>query len=367
MKLCLIYNFAQHYRAGIFKRISEEFECEFYFGDSMSDVKKMDYSILIGLVHEMHTKRLGVCTYQNGVLGLLKKDYNTYILLGDTHSLSTWLFLLFAKFFSQKKVFLWSHGWYGKESPVERFLKKIFFKLPNGGVFLYGNYARNLMIHEGFKPEKLFTIHNSLDYEKQVIVRHKLHKTNIYKSHFVLSGYNIIFIGRLTQVKKLDMMIKALRLILDSGLDVNLTFVGDGIESKKLHALAIKMNLVDNIWFYGPCYDEETIGELIYNADICVSPGNVGLTAMHALVYGTPVITHNNYPLQMPEFEAIVEGKTGSFFDYDNVESLAFSIRNWLKTNDDSRDAIRQNCFSEIDHYWTPEYQMGVLRKQLIK
>ena len=223
------------------------------------------------------------------------------------------------------------------------------------------------MIKEGFKPDSLFTIHNSLDYEKQVVVRRKLHATNIYKSHFVLSGFNLVFIGRLTQVKKLDMALSALRLILDSGLHVNLTFVGDGIESEKLHSLAFEMNLTDNIWFYGPCYDEETIGELIYNADLCVSPGNVGLTAMHALVYGTPVITHNNFPYQMPEFEAIADGKTGTFFEYDNVESLASSIKNWLIINGDNRDGIRQNCFDEIDHYWTPEYQMDVLRKQLIK
>ncbi len=67
------------------------------------------------------------------------------------------------------------------------------------------------------------------------------------------------------------------------------------------------------IWLYGACYDEEIIGELIFNAQLCVSPGNVGLTAMHSLVYGTPVITHNNFSNQSPEFEAIIDGKTGSF------------------------------------------------------
>ena len=32
---------------------------------------------------------------------------------------------------------------------MERIMKKALFKLPKGGVFLYGNYARELMINEG--------------------------------------------------------------------------------------------------------------------------------------------------------------------------------------------------------------------------
>ena len=55
------------------------------------------------------------------------------------------------------------------------------------------------------------------------------------------------------------------------------------------------LNLQDQIWFYGACYDESKLGELIFNADLCVSPGNVGLTAVHSMGYGTPVITHNNF------------------------------------------------------------------------
>ena len=57
MKLCLIYNYAQHYRTSIFKLIDKEFDCSFVFGDSMSDVKKMDYSLLKGDVTEVQNKQ----------------------------------------------------------------------------------------------------------------------------------------------------------------------------------------------------------------------------------------------------------------------------------------------------------------------
>lgn len=369
MKLCIIYNFAQHYRLGIFKCISEAFDCDFLFGDSMSDVRKLDYGQLRGSVTETHTHRLhGGWSWQPGVVSLLSKPYTHYIILGDTRSLSTWSFCLLSRlFYRDKMVYFWSHGWYGKETRIERILKKVFFRLPNGGVFLYGNYARKLMIQEGFKPEKLFTIHNSLDYERQVIVRNKLNKTDIYSSHFLNPGYNLVFIGRLTRVKKLDMVIQAIKLCQTTGFQVNCTFVGDGTEANKLRSLVNDLGLNDCIWFYGPCYEEEKIGELIYNADACVSPGNVGLTAMHCLVYGTPVITHNRFSSQMPEFEAVVEGVTGSFFEYGSVNSLSLTIKKWLSEKGSVRETIRRNCFDEIDSNWNPDYQIRVIKEQLTK
>lgn len=64
-------------------------------------------------------------------------------------------------------------------------------RLPNGGVFCYGNYARELMISEGFNSEKLYTIHNSLAYEQQIKVRKELKETLLYKEHFGNDNKNL--------------------------------------------------------------------------------------------------------------------------------------------------------------------------------
>ena len=118
MKLCVIYNYAQHYRTNIFTLMDKEFGCDFVFGDSMSDVKKMDYSNLHGKVTETHTKHLfGGWYWQPGVIGQLFKDYDHYILLGETRTLSTWMFCVLARLLKpKKKVYFWTHGWYGKET-----------------------------------------------------------------------------------------------------------------------------------------------------------------------------------------------------------------------------------------------------------
>lgn len=362
MKLCVIYNFAAHYRQSVFLKIDQTFDCDWYFGKRNADIKRMDYSLLKGKVKEVETWHCFGLSYQQGVQKLLRRSCTHYLLLGDTRSVSTWLFLLLSKFYPNKKVYLWSHGWYGKESGFERRMKRFFFRLPNGGVFLYGNYARELMIKEGFDGDKLYTIHNSLDYDRQLDIRKTLSEQPLYSRHFGNNNPVLAFIGRLTPVKKLDMILDAIEKCRRLGNNYNLVIIGTGRQEKDLKERVEALVLQEQVWFYGPCYDECQIGELIYNADLCVSPGNVGLTAMHALVYGTPVLTHDDFPHQMPEFEAIRQDATGAFFKYGNVDSLAGEITAWFKKHGNDRQLIRENCFKELDTQWTPQFQIGALK-----
>jgi glycosyltransferase involved in cell wall biosynthesis len=267
--------------------------------------------------------------------------------------------------YRRKKVFIWTHGWYGKEKRIEKILKKIMFHLPNGGVFCYGNYARNLMIKEGFNSKKIFVIHNSLFYDKQIEIRNYLKETCIYKNHFNNGNKNLFFVGRLTAIKKLDLILKAIIICRNRGTEYNLTFIGDGERADELKSLTKRLGIENQVWFYGSCYDEKELSSLIYNADLCVAPGNIGLTAMHSMVFGTPCLTHNDYPYQMPEFEAIKEGKTGTFFKRDDVNDLANKIDDWFKLNGAEREVVRKSCMDEIDREWNPYFQIEVLKKNL--
>lgn len=40
-KLCVILNLAPHYRKAIYKAIDEEFNCDWYVGDRVEDIKTM--------------------------------------------------------------------------------------------------------------------------------------------------------------------------------------------------------------------------------------------------------------------------------------------------------------------------------------
>ena len=86
-------------------------DIDFYFGDKMADVKKLDYNELSGFKQELkNVKLLSNFYWQRGVISLFFKKYRTYLMLGEYYCLSTWIILLFSKF-SSKRVYLWSHGW----------------------------------------------------------------------------------------------------------------------------------------------------------------------------------------------------------------------------------------------------------------
>lgn len=365
MRVCIIYNFAQHYRASIFSLLDKEFDCEFYFGKAYLDIKKMDYSLLKGRVTELESIRCGSLVYRKGVIPLLRRRFDAYIVLGESRAISTWLFALIARvFYPQKRIYFWTHGWYGKEKGLKKVVGLLFNRLPNSGLFLYGNYAKSLLVKEGLCEKNLFVVHNSLAYDSHLQLRESIFSSSIYRVHFNNDNKTLIFIGRLTSIKRLDLLIKALLVLREEGHYYNLVFVGDGKERFVLETLVNQTGLWNQVWFYGECYDEKANAELIYNADLCVAPGNVGLTAIHSMSFGTPVITHNNFAYQMPEFEAIRRGVTGDFFEYNSVESISKTIDRWFFEHK-NRNVIRQNCFSEIDNYWTPYYQMGVFKSVL--
>lgn len=90
------------------------------------------------------------------------------------------------------------------------------------------------MIKNGFDRSKLHVIHNSLDYDKQIVLRNKMKSTGLYKEHFSNDYPILCFIGRLTAVKKLEQVLEALDILNKLGKFFNLVLIGNGSEKKSL-------------------------------------------------------------------------------------------------------------------------------------
>lgn len=363
--VCLVSITASHYRRRIYQLLDEHLDCDFFFGKSDTTVKQLDFNCLSKAV-SINNKKLGSSNwyFQPNITKHLK-SYKIIIDDLGVFCLSSWLNMILSKF-RRQKVFTWSHGWYGREDFVKKWMKRLYFGLADG-TFLYGNYARQLMIENGFKADKLHVIHNSLDYDEQLKLRNQMMKSEIYHIHFHNDNPVLCFIGRLTKVKRLDLLVQALAIMKQKDILANLVLIGGGEQKEELLSVVDSYGLKDQVWFYGACYEEKTNAELIYNADLCVAPGNIGLTAMHAMMFGCPCISHNDFPWQMPEFEAIKPGQTGDFFERDNVQSLADIIQKWFMDKKDKREEVRQACFDEIDNNWNPHRQIEVIKSVLYK
>lgn len=362
--LLVICNMAPHYRAAIFKQMDQYLGCDFVFGNPIKDIRPIDYSTLSHQVTVVENCYISKFYYQKGVIRFIKEDYDTFLLTGDARCISTWLFLLLSQFFPKKRVYLWSHGWLNKKKGFSKLISLLFYHLATGA-FIYNNRSRELMIAGGIPSAKLTTIYNSLDYNRQLELRTQLSKTTVYEHHFGNTHPTIIFIGRLNRIKRIDMLIKAVSLLQKRGELYNLVVVGDGEMSNELRGLSSTLRMGHSVWFYGESYDEETNAELLFGADLCVSPGNIGLTAIHSMMYGCPCLTHDLFDLQMPEFEAIKENETGAFFPFGDVGGLANSISWWFTRNSSKRLMIREKCFEEVDLFWNVNNQIRIFSDTL--
>lgn len=367
LRIAMLFPYAPSYREPIYKLMDEELDVDWYFcGNANRNLKMFDYSILKHCNLTMKEHRIcGPIVSYNGIKKLNLQQYDVIICAGVIRSLSEWWLLQkMGKGMKRPKIYLWTHGWYGKETAIQKMIKKFFFRKVDG-FFLYGDYARNEMLKEGFDAKKLHVIKNSLDYDKQLELRRSISPSTIFHNHFKNNNPTIIFIGRLTPVKKLDLLVKAVGLLKAKGENYNIALIGDGEMREEISSVVNEYDLTSFVWFYGSCFDEKINAELVYNADLCVAPGNIGLTAMHVMMFGCPAISHNDFKWQMPEFESIIPGKTGDFFEKENVENLARCISNWFASKGCSRDEVRKACYKEIDEHWNPHYQLNVIKKTL--
>ena len=366
MKICCIFNMAPHYRMPVFSQMSENFDCDFYFGDRMQQpIKKLNYNELKGFKKEFHNVFIRHTFYwQRKSVRLVFKNYDYFVLSGEPFCISYWVILLLTKLLGKKTV-TWTHGFYGREGGVKKVVKRLFFKFFTK-IMVYSDYSIGLMKKEGINTQKMFCVANALDSDRQLVIRQKLTKTDIFSSHFGNDDPVVFYIGRIQKVKRLDLLVESFKKLKDEGVKCNLVIVGKDDENVGLPQIINELGLEEPVWLYGPCYDEETIGEMFYNSAVCVSPGNVGLTSIHALTYGCPVVTHDNFPYQMPEFEAIMPNETGSFFKMDDVDDMTEKIRFWLKKTPEDRAQTREKAYRTIDEKWNIHYQIDVMKKVFV-
>ena len=304
-----------------------------------------------------------VLFYQRGLIRKsISGDFDVFVFSGDMYNLSTWIAASICKF-RKKIVFFWGYGFYGNEFYLKKQLRIIFYKLSEYH-FLYGEMARLMMIDLGFDKNKVITVYNSLDFDVHynILINKNEVELNLIKqkilknrSHFPI----LIFIGRLTKEKKLSLLLEAVSEQKKKGNEFNVLFVGDGVEKEKLAILSYKENLDTCVFFLGSSYDDVYNSKLLMMSDCCVSPGNVGLTAIFSLALGIPVITHNNFSNQMPEAESVIHNKTGFLFEENNVQDLSNCIEYFTKKN--QKKNMELDCINIIKTKYNPQNQYNII------
>ena len=315
--------------------------------------------------------------FQTGLLFkvILSPKYHVVVFMGVPYHISTWIYTVLARLFGKKTVF-YTHGINRnkRENKLLYVLRLCFLKLPNIN-WVYSNYAKRRLGKEKFDPKNIDVMYNSLDYEYHKKLKNKFihldknkERRELFKNPHLIQ---LIFTGRLIKNKKLHLLIEAMGILKSRHIHCNCILIGDGPEKTHLKSLVETYDLQDNVLFYGVCHDDLSVGKLLYVSDLCVIPGLVGLSAIHALSFECPIITHDSsvknptYIQHCPEIDSVVENKNGLFFKENCAQDLSCKIEHLIDAPV-IRENLRENCLYTIDKFYNPKNQAAIINKSII-
>lgn len=359
----VIYHHFPHYRRPVMRELVKSGVHDYRFWgslDAINGIKSFQGDDLIKISPLRFRFRGATWVLKDYWPAVLDRTADVLVVHGHPNMPASWLIGIVGRL-TGKKVIFWAHGWLKKETPLKSLIRRLHYGLGHR-VMTYGERARQLAAATGFPPNRIVPIYNSLDWltaqavleglsaEGTDMVRQRL---GIPREAFVVSC-----VARLTPICRFDLLIEAIAHLKRRNIDAQVILIGDGPERVKLEELARMSNV--NVRFLGAIYEEDLLGAYIFASDVTASPGKIGLSAMHSLMYGTPVVSHDEMDMQMPEIEAVYPGRTGSLFRRNDVNALADALEYWSKAKA-NREATRLQCRDVIETRYNPVTQARLI------
>lgn len=211
-------------------------------------------------------------------------------------------------------VVLFGHGFSKNETAFRRRLRN-WLGHQADCVLVYSEPARQDLIQDGFEPERVFVAPNSVDQSEIQAARadwlsRPADLAAFKQQNKLEQGPVLIFVARLDPLRRLDMLLDAMPTIAKTHPGVQLVVIGGGSELETLKQHAARLGLQDaqgndRVRFLGAVYGEPNLAPWFLSSDLMVFPSHMGLSALHAMGYGVPVITCNNASKHGPEFDVI--------------------------------------------------------------
>nr|MCU0636841.1 glycosyltransferase [Gemmatimonadaceae bacterium] len=135
----------------------------------------------------------------------------------------------------------------------------------------------------------------------------------------------LVTVGRLSVEKGLGVLLEAVRLTVDGGVDVSLRLIGGGPEEAALRRLAASLGLASRVDFAG-WIQPSAIPDELARADVFVSSSfaeGIPLVLMEAMTVGVPCVATSVGGVA----ELVVHGETGLLVPPADASALASAIR----------------------------------------
>lgn len=271
---------------------------------------------ILSHVKPVKTKSLGPLWWESGqVAAVWRGGYDAYVLEGRVYTVSAWAAGAIGKL-RGRRVLLWGHGWKRAESGAKRRLRLAFYALVDG-LMVYGDRAQQLGVEYGLPAEKIRVIYNSL-YSSEQLPGAPL------RSDTTSERPTLIYSSRLTARHRLDILAQALETWPSDLTAPRVVVIGEGSERERLEGVFAQSGV--DATFLGAVYDFEQLKNHYAEADAALAVGGAGLNVIQALGFGVPVIAEAGNRDSSPEIEAVIEGRTGQYYQAGSVESLRSTL-----------------------------------------
>lgn len=304
LKIAVLYRVKQHWRLPIFERMNNRngSSIKVFYGASFKGTKVVNSDARHDFpAKEMLTIPLKLKTSNGDALmpfcpflffHLVRYRPDVIICEGASNLANNIAAYIYAFIFSAKKI-QWGLGEIQnrKKSKLRRCLDFIIEKIERSSdaCISYSSHGKSYYESLGLSADKLFVAVNVVDTQRVLDKIKKMDRASIYSQAHKDYDVNLLFVGALTEPKKVDLLLNAYRELKQlSSKRISLTIVGDGPMRESLEALANELDLKD-ITFTGKII--EGVSEKFLESDIFVLPGLGGLAVSEALAHGIPVVS----------------------------------------------------------------------------
>lgn len=359
MKVLLIDHLLAHYRSDVYELLmsSKGYEFQFIAGDSYEGVKGVDVSQKQGYAnYKYRSFSIGAHRFYFSI-GIIKhylrNSKTTVICTGvDFHLPHTVLIFLLHRVILRRKFYWWTHGNDGNQGRIGVAIRRFFYKNANG-VFAYSNEGKRNLTLMGVKDANVKVVNNSLNRNDYGFLKYDL------KSKKRSDKLRILYSGRITKEKCIDFLLESLAILKKQhNIEFICRIIGGGCIDE-LKQQSVQLGVDENIEFLGAKYGND-VDKYFLDSDIFVYPSGIGLSIVHALSYGLPVMTVLNSAQHGPEFELHQKGVNGDLFQRENCNELVLKLLQWYQRIRDDNDLIIDACVQSINQKgYLPEILAG--------
>ncbi len=192
-------------------------------------------------------------------------------------------------------------------------------------------------IEKGYNSSKIYYISNG------VVIPHHKKESYLWKN-------KIVYIGRLSYEKGVDVLIEAIHIVVTKYSDVKLDIIGDGPAANNYKMLIKRLAIEQNVNFLGIRYDLENY---YLNSDIFILPSRTeGMSnvLLEAMSYGLPCIVTTVGGAK----ELIKHGENGYLVKPNDLFDLATNINELIKL-EEIRKKIGINACKTVEENYSIE------------